>query len=137
MLDPEGIALSNLHALRAAGIGLALDDFGTGYSGLSALHTLPLTSVKIDRVFVADPDPERRRQFLHAIITLTRCLGLVTVAEGIETGEDLDVVHALGCDQAQGYLLGRPSLLRRPALIPASRAGDAAATAGVQERRLL
>jgi diguanylate cyclase (GGDEF)-like protein len=137
VLDPEGIALSNLHALRAAGIALALDDFGTGYSGLSALHALPLTSVKIDRVFVADPDPERRRQFLRAIITLTRCLGLVAVAEGIETEEDLDVVHALGCDHAQGYLLGRPSLLRRPALIPPPRAGELAATAGAQERRLL
>jgi diguanylate cyclase (GGDEF)-like protein len=133
-LDPEGIALATLHALRAAGIALALDDFGTGYSGLSALHTLPLTSVKIDRVFVADPDPDRRLQFLRAITTLTNGIGLSTVAEGIETEEDLHVVQALGCEHAQGYLLGRPALLSRPLLIPPWRAGDVAVTAGVQER---
>ena len=95
---------------------------------------LALTAGRIQVAGTLRVGTETRPFAERAIITLTNGLGLSTVAEGIETEEDLDVVQALGCEHAQGYLLGRPALLSRPLLIPPWRAGDVAVTAGVQER---
>lgn len=98
-----------LEALRQRGIRLLMDDFGTGHSSLSNLRRLPLHAVKIDRSFVADlPGEARARGIVTAIIAMAHQLGLEVVAEGVETGEQLAVLKAEGCDSAQGFLLGRP-----------------------------
>ncbi len=101
---------SNLHALRALGVALSIDDFGTGYSSLAQLHRLPVTEVKIDRSFTSrltDVD-EPSSAFVSAIIGLGHGLGLRVIAEGVETAAEMDALRALGCERAQGYLLGKP-----------------------------
>jgi diguanylate cyclase (GGDEF)-like protein len=101
---------SNLHALRALGVALSIDDFGTGYSSLAQLHRLPVNEVKIDKSFtsrITDVD-EPSSAFVSAIIGLGHGLGLRVIAEGVETAAELDALRTLGCERAQGYLLGRP-----------------------------
>lgn len=98
-----------LRALRERGVVIAMDDFGTGLSSLAALHTLPIDVVKIDRTFVNNLG--RGTQFMalaRSIIDLAGNLGLQTVAEGVETGEHLAALQALGCPLGQGYLFARP-----------------------------
>jgi diguanylate cyclase (GGDEF)-like protein len=98
-----------LNALRAMGVKLALDDFGTGYSSLSYLKQLPVNSVKIDRSFVNDLDSDTPNDHIvAAIIDLAHALGLSVTAEGAETEGQLQVLQAMGSDQVQGFLLGRP-----------------------------
>ncbi|SDF68874.1 putative bifunctional diguanylate cyclase/phosphodiesterase [Klenkia brasiliensis] len=95
--------------LRRLGVGVSLDDFGVGYSSLAQLNAMPLDSVKIDRSFLArvDSDP-RQARFLHAVLRLAEEIGLPVVAEGVERPAQLHLLRALGCQHAQGYLLGRP-----------------------------
>ena len=98
-----------LHELKVLGIKLALDDFGTGYSSLACLHLLPVDTVKIDRSFVCQADTSLHHKLLiDATVKVAHSLGMNTVAEGIETQGQLDVVRALGCEKGQGYLFGRP-----------------------------
>jgi diguanylate cyclase (GGDEF)-like protein/PAS domain S-box-containing protein len=95
--------------LHGLGVALALDDFGTGHSSLSRLALLPFDYVKIDRSFIARSRDEARASILvEAIASLCQTLGLTAVAEGVETGEQLEAVRRLGIPFAQGYLLGRP-----------------------------
>jgi diguanylate cyclase (GGDEF)-like protein/PAS domain S-box-containing protein len=98
--------------LRALGVGIAIDDFGTGYSSLSYLAQFPVDVVKIDRSFVAglDDNDTRRESFaiVGAIIGLAHALDLTVIAEGVETANQADALHGLGCDIGQGYLYGRP-----------------------------
>ncbi len=95
--------------LRGHGFGLALDDFGTGYSSLSHLRSLPFHKVKIDRSFVQDLTAEpRSRLILEGIVRLCRSVGLTTVAEGVETGEQFGTLREIGVDEFQGYLFARP-----------------------------
>jgi diguanylate cyclase (GGDEF)-like protein len=95
--------------LRALGVRIAMDDFGTGYSSLAHLVTLPLDRIKIDRRFVATAASDRNAMaVLNAITQLGRDIGIDTLGEGVETGEQLELLRALGCSAAQGYLLGRP-----------------------------
>ncbi len=95
--------------LRTRGIGLAIDDFGTGYSSLSYLRKLPFTKLKIDREFVTDVDTQGgSRAICKALIELGRGLGLVVLAEGVETAAELDTLRALGCSLFQGYYFSRP-----------------------------
>jgi diguanylate cyclase (GGDEF)-like protein len=103
-------AVRVLTAIRDLGVSIALDDFGTGYSSLRYVQELPLDTLKIDRSFVADAvtDP-RSEPILASMIELAHRLGLSVVAEGIETAACLDLVRSLGCDQAQGWHLGRPA----------------------------
>ncbi len=96
-------------ALAAAGARLSIDDFGTGYSSLAYLTRLPVTSLKIDRGFVAElVDRPRAATVAAAINGLGHELGLVVVAEGVETVEQRDALHAMGCRFAQGFLFGHP-----------------------------
>ncbi len=103
-----------LEQLRAAGATIALDDFGTGYSSLSYLHQFPLDLIKIDRSFVQDlDDREDSQRIVRAVVSLANELGLATVAEGVETADQLDILRNIGCRYAQGFLTGRPMPLDR------------------------
>ncbi|MBY0411817.1 MAG: EAL domain-containing protein [Burkholderiaceae bacterium] len=108
MNDPEGF-IRTLNALRALGVGVALDDFGTGYSSLSYLKRFPIDYVKIDRTFVRDitTDP-MDAGICSAIISMAHNLGMKVIAEGVESSAQAQFLQERGCDQLQGYLIGRP-----------------------------
>jgi diguanylate cyclase (GGDEF)-like protein len=96
-------------ALARLGVGIALDDFGTGYSSLERAAELPITVLKVDRSFVAGMGHDRvRTAVAEAAIAFGHALGVVIVAEGIETVEQRDLLAELGCEYGQGYLFGRP-----------------------------
>lgn len=98
-----------LNALRDMGIQLSIDDFGTGYSSLAYLSRLPVSELKIDRSFVAGADLQPSAQaLLRTIIDLGHSLEMIVTAEGVETPGELAMLAELGCDQAQGYLIGKP-----------------------------
>ncbi len=98
-----------LHALKQLGVTIAMDDFGTGYSSLSYLCKFPFDALKIDQSFVRDmPVREDCRAIVHAVTALCRSLNITTIAEGVETEEQLRGVLAEGCDEVQGYLFSRP-----------------------------
>ena len=102
-------ALENLTRLRIKGFGLAIDDYGVGYSSMQALSRMPFTEIKIDRSFVtaATTDPKYRLMIEHTV-AVARQMGLKTVAEGVETRAEYDLLASLGCDRIQGYLIARP-----------------------------
>jgi len=98
-----------LLVLRGMGVRIAIDDFGTGYSSLSYITRLPISSIKIDRSFVNEMGTSvEAKAIVSTIITLAHALGLRTVAEGVETEEQAEVLRSLDCDEAQGYLFARP-----------------------------
>jgi EAL domain-containing protein (putative c-di-GMP-specific phosphodiesterase class I) len=98
-----------LHQLRLMGISIVLDDFGTGYSSLSYLRMFPFDKIKIDRSFVHElANNADCAAIVSAVAGLGSSLRIGTVAEGIETGDQLLLVHAAGCTHAQGFLFGRP-----------------------------
>ncbi|HBK47621.1 MAG TPA: hypothetical protein DDZ67_14565 [Xanthomonadaceae bacterium] len=108
MRDPE-LALRTMHELHAQGVCISLDDFGTGFSSMSYLQNMPLDSLKIDRSFVTDVDTNARNASIcRALLTLGHNLGLKVIAEGVETQAQYDWLSDNGCDQVQGFLLGRP-----------------------------
>ncbi|OUS14041.1 hypothetical protein A9Q89_00780 [Gammaproteobacteria bacterium 53_120_T64] len=108
MDDPEK-SRQELLALKDMGFALAIDDFGTGYSSLNYLKNLPVDILKIDRSFIKDielnPDD---KPIVKGIIALADSLGLTTIAEGIENEQQSAIVHELGCNIIQGYLISRP-----------------------------
>jgi EAL domain-containing protein (putative c-di-GMP-specific phosphodiesterase class I)/GGDEF domain-containing protein len=108
-LAPERLAVRNLEALRRLGVRVAIDDFGSGASALSALGSLPLDVIKIDRPFVGPiaEDPFRA-EVVRSVVTLAHHRGLRVVAEGVESPEQAEVLRAVGCDDAQGFLFGAP-----------------------------
>ena len=109
LMEREDDAIAMLNQLRADGVHLAIDDFGTGYSSLSALRRLPVDLLKIDRSFVASlPADEDAGTIAWAVVRLGHTLGLPVLAEGVETEAQRDVLATWGCDQAQGWLFGRP-----------------------------
>lgn len=105
---------ARLSELRGLGLTLALDDFGTGYSSLSSLHELPVDVIKIDRSFVTPIEASaHHRVLIEAIVHIARSLGMVTVAEGIETAGQAALLRTLGCDKGQGYFYARPMAAER------------------------
>ncbi|KAF3997018.1 amino acid permease [Glaciimonas immobilis] len=108
MKDSEA-TIKILDSLKALGVQLSIDDFGTGFSSLSYLSRFPIDIIKIDQTFIAGlaTKPEAASITL-AIIALARALDLKTVAEGVETAEQLDFLHVNGCDAIQGYYFSRP-----------------------------
>ncbi|MGN6581934.1 MAG: putative bifunctional diguanylate cyclase/phosphodiesterase [Bordetella sp.] len=108
VLDDD-VVLDSLQRLRDIGLGIAFDDFGTGYASLSLLKRYPLTRIKIDRSFVMGMvQSDRDASVVRAIIDMARSFDLQTIAEGVETAEQLDKLRRLGCSQGQGYLFGKP-----------------------------
>jgi len=98
-----------LHELKSRDIAVAIDDFGTGYSSLSYLDRLTVDRIKIDKAFIRPldrPDPDTR--LVEMVIALSHKLGLPVVAEGVETEAQAALLKQLGCDEAQGYLWGKP-----------------------------
>ena len=108
MMRDTDTVVQNLHALRALGLRIAVDDFGTGYSSLAYLEQFPVDILKIDRSFVAALSEDDQAGLAQAVIQIAETLGLMTVAEGVESAEQAARLRTLGCRAAQGYYLGRP-----------------------------
>lgn len=109
LMEPTGVAGRTIRELADLGISLAIDDFGTGYSSLSYLKNFPVSTLKIDRSFIANvtSDPGDAA-ITTAIIALAGAMGLDVVAEGVEGQAQSDFLRAKGCHRAQGYLYGKP-----------------------------
>jgi diguanylate cyclase (GGDEF)-like protein len=109
LLDDSLAVTQTLKSLREVGTQVSIDDFGTGYSSLSRLSKLPVDTLKIDRSFTsALVRDESSQAVVSTIVSLARAFKLSTVAEGVETAEQLDILRMLGCQQSQGYLHSRP-----------------------------
>lgn len=112
----EGLAMKNVNRntemladIRRLGVNISMDDFGTGYSSLSYLKRFPLTTLKIDRSFIKDiHENEDDREITRAIIAMGQSLNLATLAEGVETDEQLDILRGYGCDYIQGFYYSKP-----------------------------
>ncbi|MCG6932888.1 MAG: bifunctional diguanylate cyclase/phosphodiesterase [Gallionella sp.] len=108
MEDPERV-IDLLDRIRSRGVHLSLDDFGTGHSSLAHLKRFPIDSVKIDRAFIKDmPGNIDDVAIAKTIVAMAKALDLSTVAEGVETDAQLELLKTLGCDEIQGYLFSRP-----------------------------
>ncbi len=108
MADPKR-TISMLNELAAMGLHLSIDDFGTGYSSLSALQQFPIGTLKVDQSFVRDVNVDRNdATIVRTIIDMGHSLGMLVVAEGVETEAQMQFLRSTGCDQAQGRLFGEP-----------------------------
>ena len=113
-------ALHVLRQIKAMGVMIAIDDFGTGYSSLDTLNSFAFDKIKIDKSFLLDSDNSRQaRAIIRAVLALGHSLEVPVLAEGLETAEQLDLLRAEGCDEAQGYFFGRPMPI---AMLPDHRA---------------
>ncbi|QJU59707.1 EAL domain-containing protein [Sphingomonas sp. AP4-R1] len=109
IIADKAAALHMLRQIKALGVTIAIDDFGTGYSSLETLHSFPFDKIKIDRSFVRQSDQsEQARAIIRAVIALGTSLNMPVLAEGVETEAQLTRLRLEGCNEAQGYLLGRP-----------------------------
>jgi diguanylate cyclase (GGDEF)-like protein/PAS domain S-box-containing protein len=109
LMRDAALASETLAALRALGVRLAIDDFGTGYSSLAQLQRLTLDTLKIDRSFVMRlGESADAEAIVTSIIAMAHAVELTVVAEGVETAGQLELLRKLGCDQAQGFYLGKP-----------------------------
>jgi diguanylate cyclase (GGDEF)-like protein/PAS domain S-box-containing protein len=108
LIHDDETALAILHQLRAIGVRIALDDFGTGFSSLSYLKRFPFDKIKIDRCFVSDIDVDGSAAIVQAVVNIAAARNMTTVAEGVETEQQREILHQLGCTQMQGYLFSAP-----------------------------
>jgi diguanylate cyclase (GGDEF)-like protein/PAS domain S-box-containing protein len=109
LIRDDEAALSILHQLRSIGVRIALDDFGTGYSSLSYLKRFPFDKIKIDRCFVADiAESSGAPVIVQAVVNIASASNMTTVAEGVETEAQREMLRALGCTEMQGYLFSAP-----------------------------
>jgi predicted signal transduction protein with EAL and GGDEF domain len=110
MLSGASSSADTMNRLHELGISLAIDDFGTGYSNLSYLPSLPFDALKIDRSFVINMETQPESEaMIRTLIALARNIGMRVIVEGVENTRHLELIRALGADEAQGYLLGRPT----------------------------
>ena len=132
MMKDSEATISTLQTMRATGVRISMDDFGTGYSSLSYLRRFPFDKIKIDKSFVTELGVrEDSTAIVRAAIGLARALGMQTVAEGIETEDQLTRARIEGCVEAQGYLTGRPMPARQAlALLGVEAVEDPAPTLG-------
>lgn len=129
-------ATRTLERLKALGVSVSIDDFGTGYSSLSTLRSFPFDRIKIDRSFITDMVANAEASaIVNSILGLGRALGRPIVAEGVETEAQLVMLRDLGCDEVQGYLIGKPLPIAKYAHItkPASRRVRAGAAVRVRK----
>jgi diguanylate cyclase (GGDEF)-like protein/PAS domain S-box-containing protein len=117
----EVVAVHELRLLHGAGVAVAIDDFGTGYSSLARLVALPISLLKIDSSFVSNLSTPFGRAVVDMIVRLADALGFETIAEGVETSEQLEALRQVGVDLATGRLLGRPAAAQAstPQILPA------------------
>jgi len=109
LADQFDRVLETLTRLRLHRAGVAIDDFGTGYSSMEQLRRIPFTELKLDRQFVRGAHHDRTtRAILDSSVALANQLAMSTVAEGVETAADWELVCRIGCDEAQGYFLAKP-----------------------------
>jgi diguanylate cyclase (GGDEF)-like protein len=109
LMQDLDLSIRKLTQLREAGLGVAIDDFGTGYSSLRLLAKLPVDTLKIDRSFIQGiADTPNVATLVSTVVSLARAFNMKTVAEGVETLEQLQKLRLVKCDQAQGYLFSRP-----------------------------
>jgi len=101
--------LHTMRQIRSLGVTIALDDFGTGYSSLDTLRSFPFDKIKLDRSFMTEVESSpQSKAIVRAVLALGKSLNIPVLAEGVETADQLSVLRREGCDEAQGYLLGRP-----------------------------
>ncbi len=123
LLSETVSVVEKMRALRSRGVRIAIDDFGTRYSSLNYLRNFPISAIKIDQSFVRDlSERQGGSPIISAIVGIARGFGLDLVAEGVETDYHLEVLHALGCEEMQGYLFSRP--------VPADEVTNLLATMG-------
>jgi diguanylate cyclase (GGDEF)-like protein/PAS domain S-box-containing protein len=139
LLEKSSQVLATLHALRALGVRISMDDFGTGYSSLSYLRSFPFDKIKIDQSFVRGLAANRDAQaIIRSIVSLGKGLGVIIIAEGVETEAELSCLRAEGCHEGQGFLFSRA----RPnaeivELLQAQCGADAPATAQPDRQKVL
>jgi EAL domain-containing protein (putative c-di-GMP-specific phosphodiesterase class I) len=121
LLQDNEATLAMLHKLRALGVKVSMDDFGTGYSSLSYLRSFPFDKIKIDQSFVRDlAENNQSLAIVQAVTSLGATLGMATIAEGVETADQLQRLRAQGCNEVQGYYFSAPRPAREVAAIVAT-----------------
>ncbi len=109
IIDDKLRALHILRQIKALGVTIAIDDFGTGYASLDTLNSFPFDKIKIDRSFLMEAERNgQARAIVRAILALGKSLEIPVLAEGVETEHQMALLREEGCDEAQGFLLGRP-----------------------------
>jgi predicted signal transduction protein with EAL and GGDEF domain len=125
LLADDDATLAMLHQMRGLGVRISMDDFGTGYSSLSYLRKFPFDKIKIDQSFIRDLSKgDDSIAIVRAVASLAASLNIATVAEGVETSDQLDIARAEGCTEVQGYFFSRP--------VPAAKARELLAQAAVR-----
>ena len=125
LLQDDDATLAMLHQMRGMGVRISMDDFGTGYSSLSYLRKFPFDKIKIDQSFIRDLSPgDDSIAIVRAVASLAASLNIATVAEGVETADQLGIARAEGCTEVQGYFFSPP--------VPAAKARELLAQTGAR-----